>query len=338
MQNKVEKPISIYPNREARIKKKEKTLAKNNRELILTEQVRIATESKLQFQIPTNFHEFNKLIGMPFHPLHRKPTNRLRTYQYLLNELAERNKSAWIIVNKSKKIGVTDGVLRVIAHKGFSKYLGPKSSPGEVMLVAGNRWEHVVGDQTRVMPRFQKMLEPLEKHGYIVERSSKSITVEYERQQCIINAYPSNPEALIGKPNVRAIFLDEAAHTGITHDSEVFSQLHDNLANTMGDFFMVSTPKGRRGFFFNIWEKKPACWIPMEWTYEVGLMWEHGNAQTDGPDSKTPLPPDPPMFTKEFIDAQRDNPEVDFAQDFQCSFTSSNSAVFSEEELQDIFV
>lgn len=297
-----------------------------------------AMQGKPTFQIPVDYHNFNKFIGMPIHPATNLPANRLRTQQYILNDLVEENKTAWIIVDKSKKIGITDGVLRVIAHKCFSKYMGPRSQPGEVMLVAGNRWEHVIGDATKVMPRFQKMLEPLEQYGFIADKSSKSITVEYGGQQCIINAYPSNPSALIGKPNVRAIFLDEAAFTGITHDSEVFSQLHDNLANTMGDFFMISTPRGRRGFFFNMWDKKPTGWIPKLWTFEVGLMWEAGNARTDGPGSATPMPSDPPLFDERFIDAQKDNPEVDFKQDFCGEFTSSNNGIFSEEELQDIFV
>ena len=144
-----------------------------------------------------------------------------------------------------------------------------------------------------------------------------------------------------GADDVICIFLSEAAHTGMKTDQPIMNALEPNLAQRDdGDFILESTGNGRRGFFHDYWMysmevlakqyrqpvtrhqilvnqinndwkhgrkiKAEVDWFPLMWDYHVGLQAN--------------------ILSKKFIDKEKRNPKIDFAQEYECAFTSTYSA------------
>jgi len=54
------------------------------------------------------------------------------------------------------------------------------------------------------------------------------------------------------------VYISEAAHINMLDDSKVYDALHPNIANIENaDFIIESTPNGRRGFFWDLWDERP---------------------------------------------------------------------------------
>lgn len=49
------------------------------------------------------------------------------------------------------------------------------------------------------------------------------------------------------------MYLDEAAHFVQLNDENIYAALRPSIVNTQGDFVIVSTPRGQRGFFYKLY-------------------------------------------------------------------------------------
>jgi hypothetical protein len=115
---------------------------------------------------------------------------------------------------------------------------------------------------------------------------------------------------------VKYAFLDEAAHSGFLDDEKVLSATTSRLANTGGYLRTVSTPKGRRGFFYRmamdgLSGKTRTKVMMLPYTLAVGNLIE-----------------------EEFIEAERLRLRLQFEQEYECRFLS-NENVALESELVD---
>lgn len=281
-------------------------------------QKRIAVlESKLKQTnsipaIPDDFTQFNEMIGLPFHPKTKQST-RIFDYQNELDRVI--NQYHRVLLNKSRKIGATETGLRSIAKNCFDRYAG-----GDIMIVAGNRQRQA----DRLLDRFDKLFwngfvdlnENKWKYIDIITKKASS-SLEFFNGTTI-HTFPAAPEALRGSENVICVLLDEAAHFKLVDDRVIYDALEPNIANTEGDFICISTPNGRRGFFYDLWiEDNEYYKLAQPYTVSYGLL-----------------------LSESYIKSKKNDLRIDFEQEFNCQFTTSQNAafpsgLFAKETLED---
>lgn len=261
--------------------------------------------------IPDDFGEFNKLIGLPLHPKTKQPT-KIFDYQNEMYRII--NKHHRVILNKSRKIGATETGLRVIAKNCFDRYKG-----SDIMIVAGNRQ----GQADRLLERFDKLFwngftdlnnEKWDYSDIITKKANSSLEFF---NGTTIHTFPAVPEALRGSENVICVLLDEAAHFKLIDDRVIYDALEPNIANTEGDFICISTPNGKRGFFYDLWcEENEYYKLAQPYTVSYGLL-----------------------LSEQYISSKKNDLRIDFEQEFNCQFTTTKnnafpSALFARETLE----
>jgi len=150
-----------------------------------------------------------------------------------------------------------------------------------------------------------------------------------------------------GADDVIAAFLTEASHTGMKNDQPIMTALEPNLAQRDdGDLILETTGNGRRGFFYEYWmqtmnhlsllfdipinehqllvdtlhqkleqgEKiKEVDWYPLMYDYTIGIKEN--------------------ILSKKYIEKQKRNPKLDFAQEYCCKFTSTYTQAIPLEDI-----
>lgn len=275
---------------------------------------------------PANFQKFNKMIG---YPLNRNTNRTSPMTPYQIDYHNSIQKHHKVIVNKSRKIGITEAAIRSIALNCFDRYQGH-----DVMMVAGNE----LNIAREILLRLYELFQDKPKLGYafedndgnkwkesdLIRRASvngQHPIIEFKndtRVFCFAASRSGKSQAFRGTDDIVAILLSEAAHTGMLEDQPIMNALQPNLANRDdADFILESTPNGRRGFFFHYWmdlmEGKMKGWITKEWDYHYGL--------------------DAKVLSEKYLRSEKANIRVDFNQEYCCKFTSTVSGVFREEDI-----
>lgn len=243
----------------------------------------IGTESdKDNLKIPDNYESFNKLIGLPKHPIHKKPIGLL-PYQKEFHKKIPRQRQIKFHVNKARQIGFTELILRVLAFEAFHKY-----KEGQIFIIVGTRQ----AEANKLMYRFKLLFEKIPDKLLGWKPGMKAINVGPKdsltlKNGTLIQALPSTSSAIRGETNIKAIFIDEAAHFDLIDDSIVMDAIGPIVFTNQSDLFMISTPNGRRGFFYEI-SKNPEDYMPLMYRYEhtLGLIfseeqWNKELARTD---------------------------------------------------------
>ena len=199
-----------------------------------------ALESNTQttlLEIPQDFIQFNNLIGLPRHPHTYKPM-KLMSYQKEFFKSIERSNYHKFHVNKSRQIGFTELILRILAYRCFNKYKG-----SNIIIIAGTR------ELTTkvIMQRFKNLFYNIS-HEIL---NSSDLSIEL-RNGTVITGYPSNSDSIRGLTKISAIFLDESAHFNLIDDSKVMNAVEPIVDTNKSDLFMISTPNGPSGFFYDI--------------------------------------------------------------------------------------
>jgi len=127
-----------------------------------------------------------------------------------------------------------------------------------------------------------------------------------------------------GYSDVAAWFLTEAAHTGLTDDYPVINGLTSLTANRdYGDQVLESTPNGKRGFFYDLFNDATDG---LKNKFKMGsngyytLQYDYKIAVKEG------------VISKRFIESEKKNPRVNFAQEYECDFSSSASGLIPLKE------
>lgn len=250
--------------------------------------------------IPTDFIKFNEMIGLPLHPKTKQPT-KIFDYQNELDRVI--NAYHRVLLNKSRKIGATETGLRSIAKNCFDRYSG-----SDVMIVAGNRQRQA----DRLLERFDKLFwngftdlngEQWKYSDIITKKANSSLEFF---NGTTIHTFPAIPEALRGSENVICVLLDEAAHFKLIDDRVIYDALEPNIANTEGDFICISTPNGRRGFFYDLWyEENEYYKLAQSYTVSHGLL-----------------------LSESYVNSKKNDLRIDFEQEFNCQFTTTKNAAF----------
>ena len=240
---------------------------------------------------------FDEQIGWPILPATNEP-HQLLQYQVDIEEYPGKD----IIINKSNKCGITEAVLRKIIRMsvvgelaGYDVILG--SSLEELAAENMRRLQEIFNSST--------LLRPLMTEAIVTRTRLWNGT----RFLCM----PSNPTAMRSWPRVKCVFLDEAGHIGRLDDTEYFAAASSRLANTNGYMYIVSTPHGQRGFFYDLYTKVVEGKIEMkrfELPYTVGMG---------------------VFYTQEFIDKEKARLGNRFAGEYNCEFLGSENAAIEPE-------
>jgi hypothetical protein len=274
------------------------------------ESLDIKPSEDLSYLNVDNFIKFNNMIGNPLHPETLEPSPIL-DYQLDYNKLwRDKHK---VIFNKSRKIGATETALRTICQLCFSTYVGHN-----IMIVAGNRQRQA----NKFLEKFNDLFYGHNDKGWEYEEGKvikyNELVDSYRANHMRltngvqIETYPASPLAVRGPENVKCVFVSEAAHVNRIEDGELYTALRPLAANDPNvDFILESTPNGRRGFFYDQFMAAPNNgFTTIVKDYRVALG---------------------KLIDEKFIEEERHNPKIDFAQEYECKFTSTLSAAFEEE-------
>jgi hypothetical protein len=129
-----------------------------------------------------------------------------------------------------------------------------------------------------------------------------------------IVSLPGSEKTVRGYSAASLVIMDEAARV----PDELLASVRPMLATTSGRFIALSTPAGRRGWFYEAWER--------------GEGWERISVKG------TDCPRIQPAFLAEELQALG---PMRFAEEFECAFIDQNTSAFStaliEQALRDDF-
>jgi hypothetical protein len=126
-----------------------------------------------------------------------------------------------------------------------------------------------------------------------------------------IVAVPESPNTIRGFSAPALIVIDEAAFVS----DELFHAITPSLAASNGALWLLSSPNGESGFFYDIWTGKPAGWASCRVTA-----------------------PECPRISAAFLDSERlIKGEPAFRQEYLCEFVNGGGQIFSRDLIESGF-
>ena len=237
------------------------------------------------------------LVGLPIHPA-KKESMTLTPYQLDLQKLVHKSKPQKYIINKSRQLGFTEIILRIIQHEALTgKYQG-----GKIGIMAGTNADLARKNLRRLYELFHQI-------PYMVKDTYFRGHMLHLTNGVVIEAFRANEESITGDTNYRAIFLDESAKWRLRDDSPVFNSILPIVETNKADLFLVSTPKGPIKKFHEIWTDNKSDFVKLEYPIHVA----EGS-----------------LYSKEDIDRILLNSVEDINQEYLCKFTIGRGSVFGE--------
>ena len=236
---------------------------------------------------------FNHKIGMPT-PDAVFPRHQTEIFEAI-------GKNAKTLVVKGRRIGASDITMRAILYYslyGFLKGLQTVIVPGTQIELAV-RW-------------IRQLKNALEKAGMsdVIDYTQTKRGILILKNGAEMMAIASNAQLLRGQPRVGLVFLDEAAHFDIQSPTAVLDAVEPAVANTRGHIIAISTPKGKRGFFYNLTLNKDNGWTKYYYPSELAIGYS---------------------IPKGWLEAKKEERHVgqDFEQEYHNAFSSPQNSVYS---------
>ena len=133
--------------------------------------------------------------------------------------------------------------------------------------------------------------------------------IEFENSSRILSL-PGSEKTTRGYAGVDLLIIDEASRV----DDELYYSVRPMLAVSGGRLIGMSTPFGKRGWFYDEWAKG------VGWMREKVTAWEC------------------PRITKEFLEEERETlGPLWFAQEYECQFIDATSSVFALDAIDLVF-
>ena len=124
---------------------------------------------------------------------------------------------------------------------------------------------------------------------------------------------PSNPDTIRGFSKVSLVIVDEAAR--VKDDVYIAVQPMQGTCGADASLWLLSTPKGKRGFFWKEWSggsEGPVRWRRIAVTAE-----------------------ECPRIGRAFLEGQRKNmSQAQFREEYECGFQDSQDSVFREADVR----
>lgn len=188
--------------------------------------------------IPADFIEFNKLIGLPRHPKTMREHPITNIQNTFIQTYCHDDRQDKVHLNKARQCGWTELILRRLAHQSFFKYKGKK-----IIIIPGTRQQTTKEIFERFLGLFTNIRNEIKESGSLYLKLNNGTE---------IYGQPANVEAITGWTKIGCIFMDEAAKWNLTEDQPVLNAIMPIVRTNKSDIFMISTPKGPRGFFYHI--------------------------------------------------------------------------------------
>ena len=261
------------------------------------------------------FQKWNEMIGFPISKTLKKP-NPMAPFQLTYHDLVHEH--LWVLYNKSRKVGATDTRIRGIALDVFGQYRGH-----DVAIIGGNKESVATEVLTRVDELFENGFTDLDgkrwRHDDLIVKFTHTspATIDFynnTRAMGFSASKSGKTNPIRGADDIISGFLTEAAHTGMEDDNPLHNAIAPNLAQYAdGHLVYESTPNGKRGLFYQfamLGKQGKGPFHYFETDYTEGLKYN--------------------ILSEDFIRKQKEDPRVDFAQEYQCQFTTSMKAAFGE--------
>ena len=250
-----------------------------------------------------SFPAFVERVGGPPHVLTGEPAIFGKPHLDYLDTITRMSEPPYdyhkFHLNKSRQSAWSAFHIYLFAWRGFYKYAGK-----QCRIIAGTRGPLAAKLITRLRACFVKIPEVVENNGDSMYLELKNGTV-YE-------GLPANPEAATGDTQIFAWLLDESAKWDLKDDSPVMNSIMPLVRSNHADCFMISTPKGPRGFF---WELETGKRNEAEWYYYKSNIWAMEGY----------------MYTREEIEKMLADPTMDTAQEYLNQYTIGRASVFGNE-------
>jgi hypothetical protein len=155
---------------------------------------------------------------------------------------------------------------------------------------------------------FRKMLDTYAGVGETVKAETENkLTLELSNGSRIVSL-PGKEATIRGFSGVSLLLVDEASRV----DDALYQAVRPMLAVSRGRIVLLSTPFGKRGFFFHEW-------------MEGGPDWQRTRITAH----------DVPRIDPDWLEAERRRiPAAMFAQEYLCTFGELEDAVFSHDDIQ----
>lgn len=164
---------------------------------------------------------------------------------------------------------------------------------------------------------FKKCLDAYRAVGKPVPADAENkLTLELSNGSRIISL-PGKEETIRGYSGARLLIIDEAARVddgdGAAGDTGLYEAVRPMLAVSGGRLIALTTPRGKRGWFYRAWISDQ----PWE-RYEVPVS-------------------ECPRITREFLTEERAALGLWYAQEYECQFLDMEGAMFRHEDIEGIF-
>jgi len=180
---------------------------------------------------------FTHLVGLPKSPSTYREMP-LMPYQTQFFKRIQNPRYHKFHVNKSRQMGMTELILRILQYRAFSKYAG-----GKIIIIAGTREKTTKKLMLRLKELFRNIPNVIQKSDDLSIKLYNGTTFE---------GLPARAEAILGDTKIKAIFMDEASKWNMVDDISVMNSVKPIVETNKSDLFMISTPNAPRGFFYKI--------------------------------------------------------------------------------------
>jgi hypothetical protein len=198
-----------------------------------------------------------------------------------------------VLVNCCRQWGKSTVTALVALHEALYE------APAMVVLVSPS--------QPQSTELFTKIHRAWERLSGAPEARQESLTRMELSNGSRIVSLPGYEKTIRGYSDASIVIMDEAART----PDELLVAVRPMLATTSGRFFALSTPAGKRGWFYEAWTR--------------GEGWERISVKGT----------ECPRIAPSFIEEERQSfGPMRFAQEYECEFIDSETSVFSTELIE----
>lgn len=173
-------------------------------------------------------------------------------------------------------------------------------APAMVLLLAPTQRQSGELFRDKVLKMYRRMGRPV---GTVRETATE---VEFENGSRIL-ALPENEVGVVGYSSVDLLVIDEAARVS----DGLYLSVRPMLAASRGRIVLLSSPFGKRGFFFEAWERG-------------GADWRRWRVRAD----------ECPHYSAEYLAGERRSMgQRHYSQEFEVSFNDNIDSVFAQSDI-----
>jgi len=204
------------------------------------------------------------------------------------------------IVNKARQVGFTTAIQIDALLKALLSF----RSTFLIVSVSERQAKKVLAG----------IMEMIQDNGIEVTHPTTKTQVTIAATRSQIVCLPNNPRTVRGY-TAQGVYLDEFAHFEVGSDTAMLEAIQPSISHG-GSLTVISTPFGRKGEFYRIWEE--------------GTGWSKHRV----PWYMCPVFANDPNWLEE---TKKQYSESAFAQEFETNFIDSGKPVFREGVLQEAF-